>query len=264
MNRKLKSLLAMICVLALTLTMSVCAFAADEVTDDEVANYKSAAETLISQIAGFSDEEIETYLAQNDAFTTATMESWKGVKDELGAYSSIVSQNVEKDGDVVTISTVAQFEKAKADLEEKGLGDHVIVLSESSATVAEAAHALGVEPASIAKTLSVLQGEKPVLIVTEGTAKLDNHKYKSLFHMKAKMIPYDEVETYVGHAPGGVCPFGVNEGVAVYLDESLRKFDTVYPAAGNGHTAVKLTLQELEAAAGAEGWVDVCKEPEGE
>ena len=106
----------MICVLALTLTMSVCAFAADEVTDDEVANYKSAAETLISQIAGFSDEEIETYLAQNDAFTTATMESWKGVKDELGAYSSIVYQNVEKDGDVVTISTVAQFEKAKADV----------------------------------------------------------------------------------------------------------------------------------------------------
>ena len=116
MNRKLKSLLAMICVLALTFTMSVCAFAADEVTDDEVANYKSAAETLISQIAGFFDEEIETYLAQNDAFTTATMESWKGVKDELGAYSSIVSQDVEKDGDVVTISTVAQFEKAKADV----------------------------------------------------------------------------------------------------------------------------------------------------
>ena len=116
MNRKLKRLLAMICVLALTFTMSVCAFAADEVTDDEVANYKSAAETLISQIAGFSDEEIETYLAQNDAFTTATMESWKGVKDELGAYSSIVSQDVEKDGDVVTISTVAQFEKAKADV----------------------------------------------------------------------------------------------------------------------------------------------------
>ena len=106
----------MICVLALTFTMSVCAFAADEVTDDEVANYKSAAETLISQIAGFFDEEIETYLAQNDAFTTATMESWKGVKDELGAYSSIVSQDVEKDGDVVTISTVAQFEKAKADV----------------------------------------------------------------------------------------------------------------------------------------------------
>lgn len=106
----------MVCVLALTLAMSVCAFAADTVTEDEAANYKSAAETLISQIAGFSDEEIENYLAQDDAFTTATMESWKSVKDELGAYSSIVSQAVEKDGDVVTISTVAQFEKAKADV----------------------------------------------------------------------------------------------------------------------------------------------------
>ena len=116
MNRKLKSLLAMVCVLALTLAMSVCAFAADTVTEDEAANYKSAAETLISQIAGFSDEEIENYLAQDDAFTTATMESWKSVKDELGAYSSIVSQDVEKDVDVVTISTVAQFERAKADV----------------------------------------------------------------------------------------------------------------------------------------------------
>ncbi len=116
MNRKLKSLLAMVCVLALTLAMSVCAFAADTVTEDEAANYKSAAETLISQIAGFSDEEIENYLAQDDAFTTETMESWRSVKDELGAYSSIVSQDVEKDGDVVTISTVAQFEKAKADV----------------------------------------------------------------------------------------------------------------------------------------------------
>lgn len=106
----------MVCVLALTLAMSVCAFAADTVTEDQTANYKSAAETLISQIAGFSDEEIENYLAQDDAFTTATMESWKSVKDELGAYSSIVSQDVEKDGDVVTISTVAQFEKAKADV----------------------------------------------------------------------------------------------------------------------------------------------------
>jgi len=156
------------------------------------------------------------------------------------------------------------FEKAKADLKAKGLEDHIIVLNESSATVAEAAQALGVEPAMIAKTLSVLQGDKPVLIVTEGTARLDNHKYKSLFHIKAKMIPYDEVETYVGHAPGGVCPFGVNEGVEIYLDESLRKFETVYPAAGNGHTAVRLTLQELEAAADAKGWVDVCKEPEAE
>ena len=152
------------------------------------------------------------------------------------------------------------FEKAKADLEEKGLGDHVIVLNESSATVAEAAHALGVEPASIAKTLSVLQGEKPVLIVTEGTAKLDNHKYKSLFHIKAKMIPYDEVETYVGHAPGGVCPFGVKEGVAIYLDESLRRFDIVYPAAGTAASAVRLAVPELEhATENFSGWVDIAK-----
>jgi len=156
------------------------------------------------------------------------------------------------------------FEKARNDLKAKGLEDHIIVLNESSATVAEAAQALSVEPAMIAKTLSVLQGEQPVLIVTEGTARLDNHKYKSLFHIKAKMIPYDEVERYIGHAPGGVCPFGVNEGVTIYLDESLRKFETVYPAAGNGHSAVRLTLPELEAAAGAKGWVDVCKEPEAE
>ena len=156
------------------------------------------------------------------------------------------------------------LEKAKAYLDSKGFLSHVIELEESSATVAEAAQALGVEPAMIAKTLSVLQGEKPVLIVTEGTAKLDNHKYKSLFHVKAKMIPYDEVEGYIGHAPGGVCPFGINDGVEVYLDESLRKFSTVYPAAGNDHSAVKLTIAELEAAACPVGWVDVCKEPEGE
>ena len=156
------------------------------------------------------------------------------------------------------------LEKALADLERKGFLDRVMELEASTATAAQAAEALGVEPGRIAKTMSFLQEDKAVLILTEGTARIDNHKYKETFHVKAKMIPYDEVETYVGHAPGGVCPFGVNEGVAVYLDESLRKFDTVYPAAGNGHTAVKLTLQELEAAAGAEGWVDVCKEPEGE
>ena len=153
------------------------------------------------------------------------------------------------------------FEKAKADLEEKGLGDHVIVLNESSATVAEAAHALGVEPASIAKTLSVLQGEKPVLIVTEGTAKLDNHKYKSLFHMKAKMIPYDEVEAYVGHAPGGVCPFGINEGIDVYLDESLKRFTTVFPAVGSASSAIELNLDELYKYSNALEWIDVCKLP---
>ena len=91
-------------------------------------------------------------------------------------------------------------------------------------------------------------------------AKVDNRKYKDTFHVKAKMIPFDEVEEIIGHAPGGVCPFGIQDGVEVYLDESLKKFDTVYPAAGNDHSAVKLTISELEQAAGAAGWVDVCKE----
>ena len=104
-----------------------------------------------------------------------------------------------------------------------------------------------------------LQEEKPVLILTEGTAKIDNRKYKDTFHIKAKMIPFEEVETQVGHAPGGVCPFGINENVTVYLDESLRQFETVYPAAGDDHSAVKLTVDELEKIAGATGWVDVCK-----
>ena len=117
MKRKLKSLLVIICALAMTFAMSESAFAAgDAVTEEEAANYKAAAESLISQIAGFSDEDIEMYLAQNDEFTTNVLTSWKGVRDELGAYSSIVSQEVEKDGNTVTVTTVAQFEKAKADV----------------------------------------------------------------------------------------------------------------------------------------------------
>ena len=151
------------------------------------------------------------------------------------------------------------LEKAKADLDKKGFLDHVIELADSTATVAEAAEALGVEPGMIAKTMSFLQGDAPVLILTEGTAKIDNHKYKETFHVKAKMIPFDEVEEKIGHAPGGVCPFGINDGVKVYLDESLRQFETVYPAAGNDHSAVRLTIPELEQAAGARGWVDVCR-----
>lgn len=99
--------------------------------------------------------------------------------------------------------------------------------------------------------------KKPSWILTEGTAKVDNHKYKDTFHVKAKMIPFDQVEARIGHAPGGVCPFGINEGIEVYLDDSLKQFTTVYPAAGNDHSAVKLTIPELEQAAGAKGWVDV-------
>ena len=152
------------------------------------------------------------------------------------------------------------LEKAKADLDKKGFLDHVIELADSTATVAEAAEALGVEPGMIAKTMSFLQGDAPVLILTEGTAKIDNHKYKETFHVKAKMIPFGEVEEYIGHAPGGVCPFGIKEGITVYLDESLKRFETVYPAAGNDHSAVRLTIAELEDVAGACGWIDVCKE----
>ena len=148
--------------------------------------------------------------------------------------------------------------KAEEDLKKKGMLDRVIHLAASTATVAEAAEALGVE--ALEKwPLSFLQEEKPVLILTEGTAKIDNRKYKDTFHIKAKMIPFEEVETQVGHAPGGVCPFGINENVIVYLDESLRQFENVYPAAGDDHSAVKLTVDELEKIAGATGWVDVCK-----
>ena len=152
------------------------------------------------------------------------------------------------------------LEKAEKYLEHKGMLDRVIRLKESTATVAEAAEALGVEPGMIAKTMSFLQDGQAVLILTEGTARIDNRKYKDTFHMKAKMIPFEEVEQWIGHAPGGVCPFGIKEGIPVYLDESLKKFDTVYPAAGNDHSAVRLTIAELEAVAGAEKWVDVCKE----
>ena len=152
------------------------------------------------------------------------------------------------------------IEKAKAYLASRGFLDHVIELADSTATVAEAAQALGVQPGMIAKTMSFLQGDKAVLILTEGTAKVDNRKYKDTFQMKAKMIPFGDVERLIGHAPGGVCPFGVPDDVNVYLDESLRQFDTVYPAAGNDHSAVKLTPAELEQVAGAKGWVDVCKE----
>lgn len=151
-------------------------------------------------------------------------------------------------------------ERAEKYLESRGFLDHVIRLEASTATVADAAAALGVEPGMIAKTMSFLQDDQPILILTEGTARVENRKYKDTFHIKAKMIPFEEVEQWIGHAPGGVCPFGINDGVNVYLDESLRRFETVYPAAGDAHSAVKLTIPELEEVAEAVGWVDVCKE----
>ena len=154
------------------------------------------------------------------------------------------------------------LEKAKQYLESKGFLNHIIEPDVTTGTVAEAAAALGVEPGRIAKTLSFLQGDKAVLILVEGDAKVDNSKYKHFFGAKAKMLTAEEAVERIGHAVGGVCPFGINAGVEVWLDESLRKFETVYPAAGNDHSAVRLTLPELEQACEAKGWVDVCKEPQ--
>ena len=151
------------------------------------------------------------------------------------------------------------FEKAEKYLMGFGLEDRIIIPEKSSSTVAEAAEALGCEPGMIAKTLSFLQGESPVLILAEGTARIDNKKYRTRFGCKAKMIPQELVEALTGHAPGGVCPFGINDGVTVYLDESLKIHDTVYPAAGTDHSAVRLSIEELERCSGSAGWVDVCK-----
>ena len=151
------------------------------------------------------------------------------------------------------------LELAKVHLERFGLADRVQLFDVSSATVELAAQAVGCEPARIAKTLSFLLPEGPVLILAAGDARIDNSKYKAQFHTKAKMIPHDQVEELIGHGVGGVCPFGVKEGVPVWLDESLRRFDLVYPAAGTSNSAVKLTLAELERASQALGWVDVCK-----
>ena len=154
------------------------------------------------------------------------------------------------------------LERAKAYLETKGFADRIIIPERSSATVEEAARAIGCEPGMIAKSLSFLQDEGPVLILAEGMARIDNKKYKTRFGCKARMIPGDQVENLIGHDIGGVCPFGINDGVRVYLDESLKLHDTVYPAAGTDHSAVRLTIEELEKCTCGE-WVDVCKQPEG-
>ena len=154
------------------------------------------------------------------------------------------------------------LEKAKLYLNLKGYGNRIIITEQSSATVAEAAAALGCEPGMIAKTLSFLQGDMPVLILAEGMARIDNKKYRARFGCKAKMIPAEQVEPLIGHDIGGVCPFGINEGVTVYLDESLKRHETVYPAAGTDHSAVRLNISELEYCCGNPQWVNICKFPE--
>lgn len=156
------------------------------------------------------------------------------------------------------------FEKAKKYLDEKGYGDRVSTFTVSSATVELAAKAVGTAPAHIAKSLTFKVGDKPVMVVCAGDTKIDNHKFKQFFHVKASMLSFDEVHSLIGHDVGGVCPFGVNDGVEVYLDESLKRFDIIYPACGSDNSAVKLSPDELEAISGSKGYIDVCKikEPE--
>ena len=155
------------------------------------------------------------------------------------------------------------LERAKQYLSQYGLENEVMEFPVSSATVAEAAIAVGCEERAIAKTLSFIVEDKPIVIVVSGDSKIDNHKYKEEFHTKAKMIAFEDVEPLVGHAVGGVCPFGVEENVKVYLDESLKKCPVVYPACGSSNSAIKLTVEQLESIVPLEKWVDVCKEMEG-
>ena len=151
------------------------------------------------------------------------------------------------------------IEKVREYFRQFGMEGRVREFEVSSATVELAAAALGCEPCRIAKTLSFMTEEGPVLIVAAGDAKIDNTKYKAQFHTKAKMLTPDEAVELVGHAVGGVCPFAINDGVKVYLDRSLRRFETVFPAAGSGNSAIELTLAELEKYSNSTAWIDVCK-----
>lgn len=151
------------------------------------------------------------------------------------------------------------LERAEKYLEERGFADRIILFDVSSATVALAAQALGCEECRIAKTLSFDQDGKTVLVVAAGDARIDNHKYKETFHVKARMLPASEAEERTGHAVGGVCPFGVKDGVSIFLDLSLKRFDTVYPAAGTSSSAVRLSPAELEGLLPEASWIDVCK-----
>ena len=154
-----------------------------------------------------------------------------------------------------TISVIEHLKKYNMD-------KRIITVSTSSATVKEAAQALGTEEARIAKTLSFNLNNKPILIVVAGDVKIDNAKYRHTFGEKAHMLSFDEVEEITGHPVGGVCPFGVKPGVEIYLDESLKKFDTVFPACGNVNNAIEISISELEEVTGFVKWIDVCKEKE--
>ena len=152
------------------------------------------------------------------------------------------------------------IERVRAYFATLGIENRIQEFDVSSATVELAALALGVDGARIAKTLSFLVGDKCVLIVAAGDARIDNKKYKVRFGAKAKMLAHDDVPKYIGHAVGGVCPFAVNDGVEVWLDESLRRFETVFPACGSANSAIEMTIPELERYSRCNGWVDVCKD----
>ena len=151
------------------------------------------------------------------------------------------------------------IEKVREYFKGHGIDSRILEFPVSSATVELAAQALGCEPCRIAKTLSFMVDGSPILIVAAGDAKIDNAKYKAFFHAKAKMLTPDEAATLIGHAVGGVCPFAVNEGVQIYLDESLKRFETVFPACGSSNSAIELSIAELETYAQSNAWVDVCK-----
>lgn len=152
------------------------------------------------------------------------------------------------------------IERVKAYFQQQGMGDRVREFDLSSATVELAAQALDCEPCRIAKTLSFLLEDRAILVVAAGDARVDNGKYKAQFGAKAKMLAPDQVESMVGHRVGGVCPFALNDGVEVYLDASLKRFETVFPACGSSNSAIELTIMELERYSGYTAWVDVCKD----
>lgn len=151
------------------------------------------------------------------------------------------------------------IERVKEYFKKYGIDNRVQEFDVSSETVALAAEALHCDPCRIAKTLSFMVAENPILIVVAGDAKIDNPKYKAYFKAKAKMLTLKETENLIGHAVGGVCPFAINEGVKVYLDESLKRFQTVFPACGSGNSAIEVTIEELEKYSGYDEWIDVCK-----
>lgn len=152
------------------------------------------------------------------------------------------------------------IDKVRAYFSSYGIDERILEFPVSSATVELAAQALSTDPCRIAKTLSFSVHQRTVLVVTAGDAKVHNGKFKAFFGVKAKMLSRDETEDKIGHAAGGVCPFAVNEGVEIYLDESLKRFETVYPACGSSNSAIELTIAELETYSRPIAWVDVCKE----